>query len=101
MNSLVYLLFISPVLALIFNTSLHQGKASCHLIGKLLLSYQYIIKGSCTDPSNYRPISLTCICCKVFEHIISSAISQHADQYNIICKEQHSFRKINLAKLSY
>ena len=44
MNSLVYLLFISPVLALIFNTSLHQGKASCHLIGKLLLSYQYIRK---------------------------------------------------------
>jgi len=50
-------------------------------------------KGSCTDPSNYRPISLTCICCKVFEHIISSAISQHANQYNIICKEQHGFRK--------
>ena len=50
-------------------------------------------KGSRTNPSNYRPISLTCICCKLLEHIISSAISTQANHYNIICKQQHGFRK--------
>ena len=50
-------------------------------------------KGSRTNPYNYRPISLTCICCKLLEHIISSAISTQANHYNIICKQQHGFRK--------
>ena len=42
---------------------------------------------------NYRPTSLTCVCCEVFEHIVSSAISNHANFHNIICTEQHEFRK--------
>ena len=50
-------------------------------------------KGTRTDPSNYKPISLTCICCKIFEHIISSATSKHANLHSIICTEQHGFRK--------
>jgi len=50
-------------------------------------------KGSRTDPSTYRPISLTCICCKLFEHIIASAISTQANHYNFICKQQNGFRK--------
>jgi len=56
----------APVLALIFNAS-----------RKLLLDWKSATvvpifkKGSRTDPANYRPISLTCVCCKVFEHIIS------------------------------
>ena len=29
--------------------------------------------------SNYRPISLTCIHCKVFEHILASNIVKHLD----------------------
>ena len=29
-------------------------------------------KGPKCKPENYRPISLTCICCKVLEHIITS-----------------------------
>ena len=36
---------------------------------------------------------MTCICCKVFEHIIISSISTHANFHNIICSEQHSFHK--------
>ena len=45
-------------------------------------------KGSRTNPFNYRPISLTCICCKIFEHIISSAIFKYTNFHNIICIEQ-------------
>ena len=33
---------------------------------------------------NYRPISLTCVCCKIFEHVIASAIMSHAQQHNIL-----------------
>ena len=50
-------------------------------------------KGSHTDPSNYRPISLTCVYCKLVEHAISSAITDHLNHHNIMCKEQHGFRK--------
>ena len=39
---------------------------------------------------NYRPISLTCVCCKILEHIISSHIRHHLDNYNIISSFQHS-----------
>jgi len=54
---------------------------------------QFLKKGSQTDSSNYRPISLTCICCKLLEHIIASAISTQANHYNFICTQQHGFRK--------
>ena len=34
-------------------------------------------KGNRSNPSNYRPISLTSSCCKVFEHIIFHSIMDH------------------------
>jgi hypothetical protein len=43
-------------------------------------------KGEKYKPVNYRPISLTCICCKLMEHIITS---NHKILYNL----QHGFRK--------
>ena len=46
-------------------------------------------KGSKTDCSNYRPISLTCILCKIYEKIIRSHILKHvADK---ISGKQHGF----------
>ena len=68
-------------------------------IGKKLMWCQFLNKGSHTGPSNYRPISLTCICCKVFEHIIVPSISQHTNCLNLICKEQHGFRKNHLCEM--
>ena len=49
-------------------------------------------KGDRTKASNYRPVSLTSICSKVFELILHSNISYHLDQYNVLCTEQHRFR---------
>ena len=40
----------------------------------------------------YRPISLTCVCCKIFEHVIASAIMSHAQQHNILYAMRHGFR---------
>lgn len=50
-------------------------------------------KGDKQLPSNYRPVSLTSITCKVMEHIVHSNIMEHFDKNNILCDEQHGFRK--------
>ena len=41
---------------------------------------------------NYRPISLICVCCKIFEHFIASATMSHAQKHNILYAPQHDFR---------
>jgi len=82
---------IAPAITLIFNASLAQGKLPQDWKNAFVTPVYK--KGSRTVPSNYRPISLTCICCKIFEHIISSSITNHLNSHNIICMEQHGFRK--------
>ena len=41
--------------------------------------------------SNYRPMSLTSLCCKVQEHITSSNILRHLDDNSILTDCQHGF----------
>lgn len=50
-------------------------------------------KGDKSLPSNYRPISLTIICCKILEHIIHSTVMGHLDVNKILTDVQHGFRK--------
>ena len=40
----------------------------------------------------YRPVSLTCVSCKIFEHIICSHIHKHLEKFNILTALQHGFR---------
>jgi hypothetical protein len=47
-----------------------------------------------SNPANYRPISLTCLCCKVMEHIILSHVSKYLAYHDILINEQHGFRKL-------
>ena len=49
-------------------------------------------KGSKQDPNNYRPISLTCISCKLLEHIITSSIMRRAHENSILYSLHHGFR---------
>ena len=49
-------------------------------------------KGEKHVPSNYRPVSLTSIACKLLEHSIHSTVMDHFDKYSILCDEQHGFR---------
>lgn len=51
-------------------------------------------KGEHYDPGNYRPVSLTCIACKIMEHIIASELMNHLDDNNILHDSQHGFRKL-------
>ena len=49
-------------------------------------------KGKKSDPSNYRPVSLTCIASKVLEHIVHSHVIKHLSQYGVLNDYQHGFR---------
>lgn len=49
--------------------------------------------GSKKDVTNYRPISLTSVACKIFEHILSKHILTHLTANNVLINEQHGFRK--------
>ena len=42
---------------------------------------------------NYRPVSLTCVPCKLLEHIVCSSIMAHLDEYKLLSDRQHAFRK--------
>ena len=42
---------------------------------------------------NYRPVSLTCVPCKLLEHIVCSNIMAHLDEYNLLSDRQYAFRK--------
>lgn len=48
-------------------------------------------KGEKSRPSNYRPVSLTSIPCKVMEHIVLHELNKFLDDF--IIKNQHGFRK--------
>ena len=50
-------------------------------------------KGKRFETVNYRPVSLTCICCKIMEHLVTSPIMKHADANNIMYPLQHGFRR--------
>ena len=50
-------------------------------------------KGDRTKPANYRPVSLTSICCKIAEHIIVSSTMEHLDKNKILVDIQHGFRR--------
>ena len=49
-------------------------------------------KGSKEDPLNYRPVSLTCVLCKMFESIIKKWILKDLTKNNFLIDEKHGFR---------
>ena len=48
-------------------------------------------KGSSSSPENYRPISLTCVCCKLFEAGIKFYLMQYLTENNFLSPTQHGF----------
>ena len=52
-------------------------------------------KGNHSQPNNYRPISLTSIVSKLFEHQSSSNIRRYLEANNILYNHQHGFRLVN------
>ena len=50
-------------------------------------------KGQPSLVSNYRPIALTCACCKILEKIIANDLIHFLHEHNLINKHQHGFLK--------
>ena len=82
---------LSPILSLIYQRSLDDGCVPADWREALIVPLYK--KGPKRLPSNYRPVSLTSVACKVLEHIIHSNIMRHFDQFNILTDKQHGFRK--------
>ncbi|BHF84567.1 hypothetical protein SprV_0902771800 [Sparganum proliferum] len=81
---------MSKPLALIFQTSF--------LIGCLPSDWKSatitpLFKGgSRASANNYRPVSLTSICCKIMKKIIKKTLMQFLEQHHLLSDAQHGFR---------
>ena len=83
-------LIFSLIFNIIFNKSIEEGilpmqwkQANVKALFK---------KGKRTLCSNYRPVSLTSIICKILEGVIRDSIMLFLEQFNLITCHQHGFR---------
>ena len=82
---------IAPWLSSIFRQSYQTGAVPSDWNKALVTAIRK--KDSKSNPTNYRPISLTSLCCKAMEHIILSHIAKHLAGNNILIDQQHGFRQ--------
>lgn len=81
---------IAPVLTVIFIQSLTSRRIpNDWLIANITPVFK---KGDRSNANNYRPISLTSVCCKILEHIMYHHITEHLNTNNILIDEQFGFR---------
>ena len=81
---------IAPIITHIFQQSYNTSKLPDDWLQALVTPIHK--KSLKSDPANYRPISLTCILCKVMEHIILSNMWKHLHKHNILLHFQHGFQ---------
>jgi hypothetical protein len=81
---------LSPLLTNIFNKSIQEGKVPKDWRQANVIPV--FKKGEIYLANNYRPVSLTCICCKILEHIVVTNILNHLDEHKILVDCQHGFR---------
>ena len=81
---------MAPILSEIFQLSLDSeslprdwNNANISCVSK---------KGDKHQASNYRPVSLTSVCCKLLEHIVCKHLMSHLEENNILTNLNHGFR---------
>ena len=81
---------LAPALAAIFRKSLDSGIApEDWRVANVTPIFK---KGSKSEPGNYRPVSLTSVCCKMLESILKDNMVKHLDLNKLLCASQHGFR---------
>ena len=73
---------IAPAITLLFQASSNQWNTPS--TWRRALVVPIFKKGSKPDASNYRPISLTSVLCKHYEHILHSTIITHLANHKIL-----------------
>ena len=86
----MFAILLAPIITLLFQRSLDTGAIPD--VWKTANVTPLFKKCEKSLPANYRPISLTCILCKVLEHIVSTNLVSHLDRHNILYDLQHGFR---------
>ena len=82
---------LAQVLTAIFQSSLIVGELRMELKDGLISSIYK--KGDRCSAANYRPVSLTCVVCKILEDITRNSVMKQMDKYDIITDKQHGFRR--------
>ena len=82
---------LAPCYTLLFQTSYDTGVVPD--IWRTAWVSPVFKKGDKCCAVNYRPVSLTCVPCKLMEHIIVSNMRTHFDNHGILTPFQHGFRK--------
>jgi hypothetical protein len=65
--------------------------AAYYLTGNMQMLHQQTNKVK-KNAVNYRPISLTCISCKIMKHVITKHILNHLENNSLLYDLQHGFR---------
>ena len=82
---------LGPVFAHLFQQSIDKGEIPKEW--SLANICPLFKKGDRSLACNYRPVSLTCVPCKLLEHIVCSNIMAHLDEHRLLSEKQHAFRK--------
>ena len=78
-------------LYIIYEKSLYSGQLPA--IWKSSVVIPIFKKGTRFDPLNYRPISLTSVCCKTMERILAGHIYDYLEGNSLLSSSQFGFRK--------
>ena len=82
---------LTPVFTALSKNSYETG--SLPAIWKSVWVTPVFKKWTKCNASHYCPVSLTCVACKLFEHVLCSHIRNHLDKYNALSPYQHGFQK--------
>lgn len=82
---------LTKPLLVIYTKSLEEGYLPS--IWRTAIVTPIFKKGNKHEPNNYRPVSLTCICCKILESLIRDHIVNFVERNRLLNKNQFGFRK--------
>jgi hypothetical protein len=80
---------VVPVLTIIYKKSLESGIVpEDWRVANVTPIFK---KGSKAEACNYRPVSLTSVCCKIFESIVREGLMAHLLDNKLLKDSQHGF----------